>query len=821
MKKTIDAIHTSGEPVMMKRYSEYPPPGLEIDAVPITLPLQRAQTSAIQHTYGPFERSSTDRALWQLDPFRYTISNPAWDKIIKTAVQDVSDCLGTAVVNTTLHSLILQGQSSYTEMYDDSKILPGDAMTLMVCLPTDCKGGEMQFTYDGRSWAFNASQNPYDISIIAWFSDVAHKIKPITQGERLTLVYKLLLAEDSVNSARSAIQQTQNLNHAMAELRTLDSSGGNNIYLLEHTYPKDCLDEAHLRGRDRYVCQALREACSRNGYDVFLGNITKDCFHYGEWHQSHPECDDYSPLRKSSFNCEIIEVLGQDVYSSRTPDTNCRNDGYVRYEYHDSAIVMVPKEILWRWLPEKIDIDAIENYIEVEITSRLRDSWTIKGACLFFAGVRQDSFRLQLRAVKLAWESKDEELFQEIVGKCFFFNKKSQTAVIQCLMDTFHEIVSKGEEGCEITSALVDIASGHARLIGFIDSLNSVYNAYDSLSHNNQTAIEISVDDPDFTDTDDFSSQDADEIMNVLVPKLIRCGSQPWLSKFIVFLFQKSHGQWYEEPERQMLNLLEKLKQKLAAVRNEAGASGLDDVGPPRHALFFERFSKSLLSKLNEAIHKLYEVDFRNWTQENSNKLLLYICKELQQSTTAPSGAMKNFIIARLRDNNTSVFPKKLGNYANSIVKCNRRTCQADDELKKFVVSPFASQVRLTLEGKDFERMNLQLPERSLGIKVKSFFHTNPVEGTRRHMFELEFVKLNSEYTFDMDEFKIGLGKLVKTMQVFRSEYLQKHLGDKLYDELITFDTLLKSQDGLAGHNVSAGQKRKAEESMDHSAAKK
>ncbi|KAI0144626.1 hypothetical protein GGR57DRAFT_517770 [Xylariaceae sp. FL1272] len=878
MKNMIDAIQTNGEPVVMKHYPEYPLPGLQIGGVPITLPLQLDQTWLFSNACQRLVSTNSAQAIWELGPSKFSVSNPAWDRFIKTTVKDVSDSLGIIIVNTKLHKLILHGEGSHTQKYDDSKALTGTAITLAICLPTECKGGEMQFTYDGRIWTFDASQNPYDTSVLAWFSDIAYEIKPITQGLRLTLVYHLLLSENSINSALVPTEQTLKLNHLMAETRTLQEFPQKKIYLLAHTYPNDCLGQAHLKGRDRNVCQALRQACFKNGYHLFLCNIAKKCLHPGEWHRSHPDCDDDGSV-ESWIECGTIvtwdgrvlshrlivnrwDVLGEDVYSSRDPDTSCRDDQetgspspepHVRYEYHDSvslsvgdgavhlgvrsfvdvdtnkAIMMVPKEKLWLLTSfgNQIDIDAFLDFIDTEINAHPGDSWTIKGASLYFARAKNDSFRLKSRATKLAWESKDDELFQEIVGTCFHFEKKPHADVIRCLLNTFHEVVSTGIGASETMGALKDYTSGIAELIGLVDSLRSVYFAYDMFASRRDTgqyqadAIKPSEDEFNFACTGTLKWPDADALTNLLVPKLESCGSYRWLSKFIVFLFQRSREEWYEEPKRRVFSLLENLKQNLAAAGTESSNSSLLYNNSYKHALFFERFSKCLLSKLEKAVDGLQQIDYRNWSTEESNEVLLYVCEELQKSTMAPSEAMKNFIIARLQEKNKLTLPRKLESYVRLRNRCWRRTCQACDELKKFLVSPFASRVTFTLEPKTCAHLKCQLPYGLFKLKERCFSHTHVIDGTSRKMVELEVVKLNTEYKFAVDQFQVDLDKLVKRMQMYRSEYLQEHLGDKLYDELITFDTLLKSQAGLAGNGVTAGRKRKAQESVDQSAAKK
>lgn len=73
--------------------------------------------------------------------------------------------------------------------------------SLVVCLPSSFKGGNLVVQHHGREVEFEwASQSTSAIQWAAFYSDCEHEIETITDGERLTLTYNLYVTDPADGS---------------------------------------------------------------------------------------------------------------------------------------------------------------------------------------------------------------------------------------------------------------------------------------------------------------------------------------------------------------------------------------------------------------------------------------------------------------------------------------------------------------------------------------------------------------------------------------------------------------------------------------------
>ena len=68
-----------------------------------------------------------------------------------------------------------------------------DAMiaTLVVMLPSAHSGGELVVHHGGAATAYRGSKSA--ISLVAFYPDCLHEVRPVKSGHRITLTYNLLL----------------------------------------------------------------------------------------------------------------------------------------------------------------------------------------------------------------------------------------------------------------------------------------------------------------------------------------------------------------------------------------------------------------------------------------------------------------------------------------------------------------------------------------------------------------------------------------------------------------------------------------------------
>lgn len=156
--------------------------------------------------------------------------------------------------------------------------------TLVVCLPTDHKGGHLRLSkYDSlfdkdnsdddsdgdeefnskESHSFYLEGQKHCIRWAAFFSDVTHQVLHVTQGFRVTVSYNLYY-EDTDDETTSAESKSP-LKDKMLELAPLMTGKGQVYgYCFENRYPVKNTDMAHeivpyLRGRDLEFYEACKE----------------------------------------------------------------------------------------------------------------------------------------------------------------------------------------------------------------------------------------------------------------------------------------------------------------------------------------------------------------------------------------------------------------------------------------------------------------------------------------------------------------------------------------------------------------------------------
>lgn len=70
--------------------------------------------------------------------------------------------------------------------------------TLVICLPSPHKGGELLINHDGLQHVFDFSQHSGDTSRIQWaafYSDCIHEVKPVLEGHRVTITYNIITSQ--------------------------------------------------------------------------------------------------------------------------------------------------------------------------------------------------------------------------------------------------------------------------------------------------------------------------------------------------------------------------------------------------------------------------------------------------------------------------------------------------------------------------------------------------------------------------------------------------------------------------------------------------
>ncbi|KAF8604770.1 hypothetical protein BDV93DRAFT_605704 [Ceratobasidium sp. AG-I] len=372
--------HPSGDFLHAQSCATAPNPGLVVDGVGmIKLPLaadgsddthaKSLINACVQAPFGQGERVKVDKEVrdtWQADAAQVHFTNPAWATYIDAAMKSVCVTLGVETETTTpkceLYKLLVYQEGSHFLPHVDSEKTEGMFATMVVVLPSYFEGGAVHLAFNDASRIvdFGGAASAFQTSVLAWYTDVTHEVKPITGGYRLALAYNLFRPIES-----SAVPIAPIIDPSLADLRqTLavwikatkqgkDAKAPEALaWLLEHKYSRASMCFATLKGPDAHLVRRARLVAEELGLCLGLAILTlKLQGPYDEdwgWKSDDPEFQKY--VKRRSWVKYLVNLEGQ-VVSDRLRFTN------------DLKGEMMPAE--WRERLERVRFDEYEhdNYI--------------------------------------------------------------------------------------------------------------------------------------------------------------------------------------------------------------------------------------------------------------------------------------------------------------------------------------------------------------------------------------------------------------------------------------------------------------------------
>ena len=274
--KCLNSIQAVGKVATSKQHRHFINPGLTISGVLIPLPLVPRDAETIKSVcrQAPFGRGdetvvdTSVRKTWELNPTQFKLADPGWKDFLNgTLLKTAREKLGLPDVRADLYKLLLYEPGSFFKPHKDSEKAPGMVATMVICLPSKHEGGNVHLSHIGKEHIFETGpSSDFKMTSLAWYSDVTHEVKPLTSGYRLALTYNI------IHTGGVRVSPGLSAGH-LSRLTTLlrqwnPESAHRLIHLLEHKYSMSSLSLDNLKGRDRVVCESLREAGLRTGHVI-------------------------------------------------------------------------------------------------------------------------------------------------------------------------------------------------------------------------------------------------------------------------------------------------------------------------------------------------------------------------------------------------------------------------------------------------------------------------------------------------------------------------------------------------------------------------
>ena len=309
---------------------------LEVKGVgQIRLPVRASQARKLCDVarpahFGRGEQTLTDpsvRDTWEIPPDLVTITGPIWAATLDGVLDEVRDQLGLPLssrLEAELHAMLVYGPGQFFLPHQDSE--RDDAMigTLVVTLPSSHTGGELIVEHAGESVACRSSKD--SLSVVAFYADCRHEVKPVKSGYRVTLTFNLLAQRDRTGQA--ADQPVAELTGCLTEHFTTRASkryGTGDldpphrlVYLLDHEYTERGLSWNRLKGADTKRAALLRAAADQADCEAVLAlaevKETWDCYpgeaQWDNYGYSDEDEDDYDP---DSDSYELTDLIDSEI----------------------------------------------------------------------------------------------------------------------------------------------------------------------------------------------------------------------------------------------------------------------------------------------------------------------------------------------------------------------------------------------------------------------------------------------------------------------------------------------------------------------------
>jgi len=295
-------------------------------------------------------RDATVRNTWEVAKRRIRIDQRRWKPALKSVLASLARDLGVSPesgLDAVLHKMLVYEPGQFFVTHQDSETSDGMLGTLVVVLPSRYAGGALVVHHNGERKVFARTRSAgKKLSLIAFYADCRHELRPVTSGHRVCLTYHLVhrgsrpagpagsdpaLVEDLAGKVRSWFDTPVPRNRvARDEPKPPDRL----VYLLDHEYTERGLGWASLKGRDRARVGALVDAADRADCErhLVLAHVheTWGCFGpdepYGwrgrEWDELVDEQDLYQLDELHDSEIELRHWIGPDGKRTDAPPSH-------------------------------------------------------------------------------------------------------------------------------------------------------------------------------------------------------------------------------------------------------------------------------------------------------------------------------------------------------------------------------------------------------------------------------------------------------------------------------------------------------------------
>ncbi len=276
------------------------------------------------------------RDTWEIASECLTLGPVSWTKALERHLDRLRRDLGlpgTCRLVAKLHNLLIYTPGQFFATHQDSVKSERMVGTLVVVLPSRFSGGELVIEHRGEKLRAGGSEK--ELTLIAFYADCHHELRPVKSGHRLALTFNLSVKGDTAPGDLAA-ERLKSLSDAVQEHfhqpRSPRMPGGTPpklpqklVYLLDHEYTQRDLSWKRLKNGDARRAAALRHAAEDQDCEIFLAlaevHETWSCEEeddrgyrrggyggYGDDDDEEPESED-----SGGSDLDLIELIDHNI----------------------------------------------------------------------------------------------------------------------------------------------------------------------------------------------------------------------------------------------------------------------------------------------------------------------------------------------------------------------------------------------------------------------------------------------------------------------------------------------------------------------------
>ncbi|KPM41799.1 hypothetical protein AK830_g4682 [Neonectria ditissima] len=877
----LDGIRTAGDFSWTATYNVFVNPGLEMDGYgQVPLPLSPRDAQAIKKACRPAPFGMGDQTLvddsvrktWELDCSQFRPANPRWQAFLDgNVLAAASQRLGLgAAVTAKPHKLLLYEPGSFFKPHKDSQKEPGMVGTLVVCLPSEHEGGDVQLSFKGekRSYATGPASR-FDLTALAWFGDVLHEVKKLTSGYRLVLTYNIVLPSNtSPLSASFFDAQTEKLQRILTDWQKTDRKAYRMYYLLDHQYSESSLSLGKLVGRDVAVCQLLNHVASASSFSVFLAHMT----HHKERQEEEPYDDDEecTELRKI-YTCDgQLIAQGLAVHpkeipypvlayhddaaadSEDEPEYLGNEDSPIRFRYHNTVVVLFATPMLHSLLnldAGNVMVDALVSEVARDFKNRPDDDEAVACAVQVikkcYENKKHQSSSTLPQMIQWSVTLNNDTLYEAAVavGK---YRPQVQQAIARLVEKEYTKCADPQSFEGQVWDKWLGTFVKDTDSITWLEQALSTFSSYlqdtqlkasfqswksATLTTQLETRPQLKDGDHDFViNAMSAHHNNTEWFTTSLLPHLRSRGTSSLLCRVLSTVFRSKD--FASDETKAIFKLIAKDCKLTLALRTTNLKSGYP------HSLVLSSFvslidqglelglADSVRNLLDKSRLRFQAGKFPDGAGPSVATLLSDLVRTLQKQSNLKAtmvATLKAFFETALRKglrNTAPVYPvEQLKGWAVPAQGCGDSSCSDCKDLGDFLLAEDRESIRFPLATTQTRHKHLEGFLYRKGVLDWETVWEGPMFSDTPRWFTV--MKKKTMFQRDLDLFEPPMKALEDRMKPLKGDYLKKLLGEDGYRELVLLEGIRpggdgageKGQQGEAGDGHVVG-KRPAEEEL-------